>query len=281
MGCVRARGSIFEPGKVLRKGKKRGNESEKECKKPQFLYPTTHVFTLPLTLCINPPFHCTLCRRTRTSDLKLPEYTNEEKFRFGKDSGSSEDAGTVIHPKDEYENTKEYRQRTFDESKVTKPTNRGYDWDKMNINPRTHTFGKVHHDNITGGIIADTSLQGTKIVKKSVVDKKCNTSAPLGRTKNLSSTVQNLPSDYVFGSRPKETDDWGARKCIHGTYSEDDLLPDKDLGVSKHKINSGMHIPQDRTNDVFGAPSIRNNRPTPKVRSIADNTVCICVFSTL
>jgi hypothetical protein len=74
----------------------------------------------------------------------------------------------------------------------------------------------------------------------------------------------------TFG-RPGSHDEWGARDCIRGTYSDREQLPDADLGRSSFKVTSLEYVPARHSERSFGLPSIRADRPPPKMKSVAND----------
>lgn len=78
-----------------------------------------------------------------------------------------------------------------------------------------------------------------------------------------------IEKNIIFGKTIKG-DDHTAWDCIRGTYSKEDLEPDKNLGKS---IREGWRNISKDPDRIFGAPSLRYDIAPPKVRSIADAQV--------
>ena len=60
--------------------------------------------------------------------------------------------------------------------------------------------------------------------------------------------------------------EWGVRECI-GNYTPEEQMPDKDLGCS---IRPGWRN-MGPAHRIFGVPSIRNDIPSPNLKSVADH----------
>ncbi len=151
--------------------------------------------------------------------------------------------------------------------------NRNYQWRRTQvIDPSEHRFGKYSADEKNGA---------AKCVHPNQLDKKSNFNQEpaivseiysrfietsrdfVGRVKKTGDI--ELGEDFVFG-RQTPGDEWGARECIRGDYSEQEQAPDPDLGRSlRHGYRN--EAPKER---IFGTPTIRYDIRAPRNKSIAD-----------
>ena len=179
---------------------------------------------------------------------------------------------------------------------ITRPIDREYNWTKAGIDPTKHRFGKVVNANPAGSYATgvssvlkhnSTEEDRTTIGSKRVEEAKSNTYDHLGKGRRQRGALAgdiNDPTSSAHGDRlnysghrsmtfgrPGQHDEWGARDCIRGTYSEQEQLPDPDLGKSKFQLTNLEHLPARHADRAFGLPSIRADRPPPKMKSIAND----------
>lgn len=179
---------------------------------------------------------------------------------------------------------------------ITRPIDREYNWQKAGIDPAKHRFGKVVNANPAGSyetgvstVLKHQALEDaqTNIGSKRVEEMKSNTFDPLGHARRQRGHLAGDPTDPVSQShgerfnqtghrsmtfgRPGAHDEWGARDCIRGVYTEAEQLPDVDLGKSRFQITTLEHVPDRHAARAFGLPSIRADRAPPKQKSVAND----------
>jgi hypothetical protein len=183
------------------------------------------------------------------------------------------------------------------EHEVTQPINREYDWNKAGVDPYRHRFGRVTNANPQSQT-AETGVQSalvhqnirdstTTIGSKRVEEIRAAQFDHLGKARrNRGQPLAGDPNDPVSSSdgnklnytghrdmtfgRPGSHDEWGARDCIKGIYSDREQMPDADLGRSTFKITSLEHVPARHNERAFGLPSIRADRRPPQFKSVAN-----------
>jgi len=205
----------------------------------------------------------------------LPSKFTEEKEPFGeKSKSSSEPAKDLIFPNELLNDGKEEEiyKRSHGSYGVSEQLHRGYKWD---IDPESTRFGRKGDTialngvskNITEVLQGDLRDNRDSIVNMKQVEDFRNMKDILGQSKNLG---QNSFSrgDMVYGKANKGKG-IGAGEVIRGKYTDDDNMPDQDLGKS---ITPGFRnvSMEDR---MYGCPSIRNDIPAlpPHRRSLADS----------
>lgn len=190
--------------------------------------------------------------RTRASTISFPERYKSDEFRFGVTTVSSEPAGTVMFPKEQ----KDHKEQPSLEQ-INKKTNRHYDWNKMNIDPNTHRFGKIERNATgNGAALALDHTQATQIIPKKPAAKSFSAPSP----------------DFTYGKASSQPDEWDAAKCITGQFTPKQQQPDADLGKSTRTLNPKFQVPQQHANRTFGVSTIRQDLPAPARRSISDAT---------
>ena len=122
----------------------------------------------------------------------------------------------------------------------------------------------IHQERIEEG------FPKTVIVKKEIEDFRGTMNDNLGQVKNLGQGFHPLPENHTYGITRDMTGQWNAAKCIHGEPNERALLPDNDLGRCT-KEGSRNVVRSDADMDrAFGCPTIRNDIPGKKQKSVAD-----------
>eukprot|EP01006_Ploeotia_vitrea_P006421 TRINITY_DN13068_c0_g1_i1.p2 TRINITY_DN13068_c0_g1~~TRINITY_DN13068_c0_g1_i1.p2 ORF type:complete len:437 (+),score=34.67 TRINITY_DN13068_c0_g1_i1:39-1349(+) len=214
----------------------------------------------------------------KRSAEKLPQHTQEEKFRYGCRTIGSESAKNLMYPRDDHEDEEEERRAAnpaFNSVKAERryeageQRQRGYNWQAHGIDPGCFRFGAKEIHQGAGGVAQalkpdqDTELH-TVIVRKIVEDYKDTMHDELGQPKNLGFGGR-APKGHTYG-RAMAYDNWGARECIRGDPNEELSKPDKDLGRS---IKPGT---RNFTDDprVFGVPTIRSDIAKPKRKRVTD-----------
>jgi len=184
------------------------------------------------------------------------------------------------------------------EREVTRPINREYNWSKAGIDPTRHRFGRITNAN-PNSQPAESGVQSalvhqnirdsvTTIGSKRVEEARAVQMDPLGHGRRKQGhPLAGDPADPVSSSsgtrlnytghrsmtfgRPGSHDEWGARDCIRGTYSDREQLPDADLGKSTFKVTALEYVPPRHHERAFGLPSIRADRAPPKLKSVAND----------
>mmetsp|Transcript_27861 Transcript_27861/g.63019 ORF Transcript_27861/g.63019 Transcript_27861/m.63019 type:complete len:431 (-) Transcript_27861:504-1796(-) len=211
------------------------------------------------------------------------QIAHDETFRFGV-QGSKEKvtAIEVILPSDApslnvTEEQKEMYKLSHYAYEPGEQKNRKYDWQKAGIDPVTHVFGATAEIDYKDGVAKafnpdleyDSKVQPTEFMPKSVADFKKVRQDELGKVKNLGLGRHPVPPDYTYGISYKRADDWGAKECIQGNYTEEEQLPDPDLGRSLRRGCAPDEVlVSERT---FGVPNVRNDIKPPKFQSVADS----------
>ena len=200
--------------------------------------------------------------------FKMPEVVNQEDFKFGVPTISSECAKDVLFPAG---GEREERNKTNDPA-VQKE--RQYNW---NMDKAKHSFGYAEAKVLNGAAYSlhperkDGAFPKTVIVKKTVEDFKAVTHDILGKSKNLGQGKPPIDEEQPFGVSSVGGDPWNAAKCIHGEPTEKEILPDNDLGRST-KVGCRNEVRNDEDlNRVFGTPTIRLDIPYKEKKSVADH----------
>jgi len=143
---------------------------------------------------------------------------------------------------------------------------RNYNWEAANIEPGKHTFGlteKVDPNNRNGVAKALNPQLGVdykdtaKIVPAMLEHFYITEKDHLGQVKKLGHGNRNIPPDFAYGapSEGRNSDSWGVRKLLVGGYTEEQQIPDVDLGKSIKPGHRNL-APDDK---VFGLPSVRTD----------------------
>jgi hypothetical protein len=207
----------------------------------------------------------------------LPKKFTEEKEPFGeKSQASSQPAKDLIFPhallndgKDE-----EIYKRSHGSYGVSEQLKRGYVYPES-IDPLTTRFGRKGDmialngtsKNITEVLQGDLKDNRDSCVNMKQVEDFRNMKDILGQSKNLGQDSFTR-GDMVYG-KANRGKGFSAGEVIKGKYTEDDNMPDMDLGKS---ITPGFrNISME--NRMYGCPSIRNDIPCLPAhrRSLADS----------
>lgn len=158
------------------------------------------------------------------------------------------------------------------ERDISMQLNRGYDWSSPGLDPYSHRFGKVGSSE--AGCVSDCLKQitpeSTLVSSVRVADFRTATGDVVGKGKAKRDNIAHLPEDYTYGKAPVKLDEAESKRVISGTYTAVQQQPDKDLGVSVRKLVSKPAVPPEALSRAFGVPSIRDDRPKPRFRSIAN-----------
>jgi hypothetical protein len=205
--------------------------------------------------------------KPRPTGIQIPEHLRVGNTAFGIKAKQSEAAKGIIFPED---NGDDLHPDIYIKSHGSyvpgAQTKRNYDWSTTSVNPQQHTFGKAEHINgeSAAACISQKKKAGTRVVTKAQVDYMV---AKVKRIGKPTSYGNHTDKNRTFGqaSDPKaKPSDWGAGDCIRGEYGNE---ADPKLGKS---TNKGYRNVTTETR-AFGCPSIRDDVPPPKNRSVSDN----------
>lgn len=199
----------------------------------------------------------------------LPAKTQTKDFAFGVKQSASTSAKNLLYPEDD---GTDLNPAVYLKSHHAYPPsaqiNRNYDWGSTKLDPNQHRFGKATHKgkyDSTNACLDRTGAQRYKIVSKSQGDFK-SFQPQLGKVKDHGLSINNPHHTYGLPSDPRATgEEWNAGDCLKGNYSLDEQQPDGDLGRRTIRGSSITTM-----NRAFGCPSMRDDIPAPKKRSVAD-----------
>jgi len=206
----------------------------------------------------------------------LPQQTQSAEFRFGIKQTQGEQGKEIIFPRGnvpEPETVRKQYVMTHGSYDPGEAVDRKYEWP---IDPRAHRFGTGadSHGNRNGEGVKDAvtmdrdyggGFPATRIVKREAEDFRRVNNDELGKSRNLMQGMPPVPPGFSFGVGTNESG-ITAGECIRGWYPEPEQLPDPDLGTCL-KVGRRNQTVETR---AFGCPSIRNDIPRPRVRSVAD-----------
>lgn len=150
---------------------------------------------------------------------------------------------------------------------------RNYKWGSLD--PHEHRFGAVDmrpDEGVSYCLKQPDSLAEQKLDSNhqvAVASHRAMYTDQLGKAKFRG----NLEQDYVDRLEQKLADrhtkngnTFTAQDCIEGDYTVEQQLPDRDLGRA---VRPGWRNTD--TMRVFGASTVRTDKPAPKIRSVSDN----------
>eukprot|EP01084_Bolivina_argentea_P158066 275384_1 len=163
---------------------------------------------------------------------KLPEFTNEEKFAFGSKSEISDgSAKELIEIDTNSKIPSTFSQMPLSESlkaqnEVVHKKDYHYNWNALNIDPKTHVFGKPPR------IIKEEDKHKMESVANSLkfIADENEWNKPLNAPK------QNpMPEDFIYGLIRQATNinEWGVKECIHTDVEEKKNVMERDLPENK------------------------------------------------
>lgn len=209
----------------------------------------------------------------------FPNVTNDEDFRFGVTTKTSESSKGLIYFNESIPDRRAYSLSGMPapapdssvnvERDITRQINREYNWDSPNIDPNTHRFGKMQPFEMNGVANALKRDDDTKISSKRVNQVRSVTHDRMGKQRELRGVLRQFGEEFVFG-RNNVPDEWGAKKSIQGAYTPGEQMPDRDLGISTRKLSQLEQVPLNQEHRTFGTPSIRCDLPAPALKSVAD-----------
>jgi EF-hand domain-containing family member B len=220
--------------------------------------------------------------KTLDRGVKLPDKTSHKDFRFGSapKKASAIGAKDLLYPVPEAET--EEAKRLYQKSHGTfEPgvQRRRYEGENSDLgfDVQKKRFGMVGAMGDQNGVYkclnnvevaAANAGSVLHIVPKNVARFKESVEHKLGQCKNLGQAGSRPPNhkEHAYGVVDKSKTTWGAAECIQGSYTEEDQLPDLDLGRS---VSKGWRN-DTTTNRTFGCPTIRTDVKPPKKRSVGD-----------
>jgi hypothetical protein len=205
----------------------------------------------------------------------LPERTKGSEFAFGKPSvkdGTS--AKEALCPPDEVVDAEKEAVYKISHGAFApgEQRTRMLDWDRTGVDPAVARFGRVSSKADKGGIAAclnpslDPDGDSSRIVPLRVEAHRQFVKDPLGKSRALGMAPYSRPPPERFGMSSKSGASWGAAECLRGNYTEDEQMPDKDLGIATRP--GFRNVPKDPER-VFGIPSLRTDVP-PRTFSVAE-----------
>ncbi len=222
--------------------------------------------------------------KTINRSHKLPEFVNDESFKFGVKAPVDVSAkelifpqGDIYHVDDEAHKLYVQTHKSYNPGEQMKRYKEGIPMD-----PTEHRFGKFENKELDG---VKKSLHPSVTDKQSgfnnepaIVNKIQQEYLqfhrdPLGKSRHHVLTNNDLPErvldpNHVFGTQSKP-DPWGASECIKGNYTAEQQQPDADLGKTVHTFRTT--VPPTEPDRTFGCPTIRYDIKAPRNRSISDN----------
>ncbi|CAD7963895.1 unnamed protein product [Amoebophrya sp. A120] len=212
---------------------------------------------------------------------ELPGLTKEQKFvGFGKESlGAGEDGKEIIFPRGVEPDTKEITELyrfTHGNFGPGEQADRKYAWPQAIEDP-DFRYGVTEKDagGEKGGVAGalDWTLDEagkmakTRIGRKTLADFRDVTHEKLGKPRNYCQGTHPTPA-RGFGIVSAGANDTAA-KCMQGTYTDADNVPDANLG--KCTIPGRTNVSRDPKR-LYGVPSVRIDipAPDPAKRSCAD-----------
>lgn len=211
----------------------------------------------------------------------LPEQTRDPGFAFGipseyADHGSKDS----IFPRDMEPDSEEVRiqyQQTHGSTNPGERIDKHYKWpDTVDGNP-IHRFGlacNAREGGVKTALTMDCgeeqlSVPKTVVVKDALANFLEVRGDHLAKPKNLmqGENQQRLPKGHAFGKR-SSSDPISAGELIRGNYSQEEKMPDVDLGTCLTRGRRNFE-----TDRPLGVPTVRYDIPAPPVekRSVANS----------
>jgi hypothetical protein len=146
------------------------------------------------------------------------------------------------------------------------------DWSKTHVDPEAQRFGRVAkrpEKNGAGKCLdpgKDEEHSQARVVPLRVEAKRQFTTDQVGKARPLGLAPYKRPVPTTFGIGSGTGDAWGTAECLRGDFTEEEQLPDADLGKATRPGFRNAAIDPDR---VFGIPSLRTDVP-PRSFSLAE-----------
>lgn len=212
----------------------------------------------------------------------LPDAIFAPDFKgYGISSGEPEDAKLAIYPRGVEPDSLQIRQQYLFTHGSVAPGEmyvRNYNWPEE-TKKDTFRFGIADRDvdgpkegeavkcALNMEIEDDGNIRRTVLVDKRADDMRWRQRDLLGITRPMVYKYPPVPEDFKFGCASKKSAST-AKECVEGDYTEDEQVPDLDLGrcniVGRRNISDGIRS--------YGTPSVRNDipAPPPEKRGLAD-----------
>ncbi|KAL0476955.1 Efhb [Acrasis kona] len=215
----------------------------------------------------------------------LPGYAKSSDFRFGRATKVEESSKELIFPRNDVYHLDEnahqlYVQthKSYNPGEQVKRYQEGLPVDALD-----HRFGKVEgkeRDGVKKSLHPDITDKKSGFNSEPAIINQIQQNFvqfnrdPLGKSRHHVLTMNDLPEkvlqkDHTFGVATK-SDTWGASECMKGSYSADEQMPDKDLGMSTRALSPYDKVDHDSSR-IYGCPTIRYDIRAPRNRSISDN----------
>ena len=204
-----------------------------------------------------------------------PNQVHSNEFKFGQQTEVSESSKLLIFPlngqKEENPEVKALYFKSHGVTEAGEQVTRNYQWPFDKTQQR---FGLADPPEINGVAtsLRPEALNGshpkTEIIHKNVEDYRNSNHEELGRSKNLGTGKPPVPLDHTYGV-PTTKEPWNAGQCIRGNPTQEDLMPDKDLGKT-NRYGFRNNIKEGDESRQFGVPTIRNDIGTKNFKSVAD-----------
>ncbi|CAE7931826.1 Efhb [Symbiodinium sp. KB8] len=204
-----------------------------------------------------------------------PAKTADPGFAFGKPSGRSgittkELTCPVDHP--EYEEAEKVYKKSHGAFAPGEQRTRMVDWSRARVDPSSHRFGVVARHADAGGVSkcldpdTDALAPAAKVIPRRVAAARMFSTDQVGKPRALGLAAYKRAPPDSFGRPPASGDTWGAAECLRGDFTEEEMMPDADLGKATRPGFRNTTTDPDR---VFGIPSLRTDVP-PRNFSIAE-----------
>lgn len=205
-----------------------------------------------------------------------PASTKDATFAFGKPSGRS-GVGTkdLVCPQDATADdtaAEAVYKKSHGAFGPGEQRTRMIDWSKTHIDPAAVRFGRVAKRPEKNGVGKcldpgkDDERTEARVVPLRVEAKRQFSTDQVGKARPLGLAPYTRPVPATFGIGSGAGDSWGTAECLRGDFTEEEQLPDADLGKATRPGFRNASIDPSR---VFGIPSLRTDVP-PRVFSIAE-----------
>lgn len=189
--------------------------------------------------------------------FKLPEEVQRPEFRFGKPSVADEPAKSVIYPPGGTGVSNPTKEASYQKQ-------RGYDWASVQIDPTEVRFGAVAKKTV------GVEYNPTSVVSSATAEQRRLRNGEVGKH-SVTGVAPVLAHDHVYGVTQK-----GESLSMKEVMAQNDLEPVADLGTTtirsatlrKLRAQDLAEKPRDDS-VIFGMPSIRADKPPPKLPKIA------------
>jgi len=207
----------------------------------------------------------------------LPAETKQADFAFGKECAHPENQSKqLIYTPSELptEGQKAQYIKSHGSFEPGEQRRRGYDWKGLDVTQHRFGIGMGSHIALNG--LAQGAVDAIRreddldpLTSKRVQNFK-NLQDKLGQSRNLGHGLNGFGKDHVYGKKSvRSENEWDARTCLQGEYTEEEQEPDSDLGCT-HTPGFRNITTQKQHERTFGTPTIRSDIPKYAKRSVAD-----------